>query len=430
MKIKISIIVCTFNSEKYLNDCLRSLFIKNNSNYEIVVIDDKSEDKTLKILKKWKKKFTHFQVIPLKKNRGISYCRNLGIKKTNGEYISFCDSDDFYSQNSLSLMLKNVNLFKEYDLFFYNHKVLNNLSKKNISKSKLSKNINFSYALQLNKTITPYTRWNIWSLLIKKDFLKKNNIFFKNQNQNEDWVFNFNLSLIIKKFKIINHNLYNYRFHEISSLGKKGGYIISFSRLMAIINFLKLIKTYKKNFNNDLRKLFMDMKNICISDFLINFLTLDKIEENRISKILKRNKRLFYKNKNIINNNEFFMILKNIKKNKKIINKFNHFVNSNFNENSILFCAGFVGRTVLDKFQSMGFTPKIILDNNSSYKKQKLKGVVIQDLKYLRKKFKIFKNSSILICNLNFKDVSKIKQQLINARINRNNIFNLKNMFI
>ena len=41
--------------KKYLNDCLRSLFIKNNSNYEIVVIDDKSEDKTLKILKKWKK---------------------------------------------------------------------------------------------------------------------------------------------------------------------------------------------------------------------------------------------------------------------------------------------------------------------------------------------------------------------------------------
>ena len=72
---------------------------------------------------------------------------------------------------------------------------------KNISKSKLSKNINFSYALQLNKTITPYTRWNVWSLLIKKDFLIKNNIFFKNLNQNEDWVFNFNLSLILKKFK-------------------------------------------------------------------------------------------------------------------------------------------------------------------------------------------------------------------------------------
>ena len=83
----------------------------------------------------------------------------------------------------------------------------------------------------------------------KRFFNKKQ--YFKNLNQNEDWVFNFNLSLILKKFKIINHNLYNYRFHEISSLGKKSGYIISFSRLMAIINFLKLIKSYK-NFNNDL----------------------------------------------------------------------------------------------------------------------------------------------------------------------------------
>ena len=61
---------------------------------------------------------------------------------------------------------------------------------------------------------------------------------------------------------------------------------------MAIINFLKLIKSYKKNFNNDLRKLFMDMKNICISDFLINFLTSNKIEVNKISKILKRNKKI------------------------------------------------------------------------------------------------------------------------------------------
>lgn len=429
MKIKISIIICTFNSEKYLNNCLRSLFIKNNSNYEIVVIDDKSDDKTLKILKKWKKKFTHFQLIPLKKNRGISYCRNFGIKKTNGEYISFCDSDDFYSQNSLSLMLKNVNLFNENDLFLFNHNVRFNLSKKIFSKSKLSNNKNLSYALQLNKSVTPYTRWNVWSLLIKKSFLIKNNIFFENLDQNEDWVFNFKLSLKLKKFKIINRHLYNYRLHEISTLGKKGGYISSFSRLIAIINFLKLIKAYKKNFNNDLKKLFMDMKNICISDFLISFLTSNKIEINRISKILKRNKRLLYKNKNIINNNEFFMILKNIKKHKKIINKFNHFIKNNFNENTILFCAGFAGRAVLDKLHSTGFKLKTILDNNPSYKKQKLKGVVIQDLKYLRKKFKIFKNSNILICNLNFKDVSKIKKQLINTGINRNKIFNLKNIF-
>ena len=78
-RVNLSIIICTYNSSKYLNDCFKSLFLKNNGKHEIVVIDDNSSDNTIKILKKWKKN-SLFSINSTKKNRGVSYCRNLGIK--------------------------------------------------------------------------------------------------------------------------------------------------------------------------------------------------------------------------------------------------------------------------------------------------------------------------------------------------------------
>ena len=66
-RVNLSIIICTYNSSKYLNDCFKSLFLKNNGKHEIVVIDDNSSDNTIKIFKKWKKKFTFFSINSTKK---------------------------------------------------------------------------------------------------------------------------------------------------------------------------------------------------------------------------------------------------------------------------------------------------------------------------------------------------------------------------
>ena len=90
----ISVIIPTFNSEKFLSRALDSLICQDYQNFEIIIIDNFSTDKTQLILEKYSSSLD-IKFIK-KKNEGIiSKSRNLGILKSKGNLISFLDSDDF-----------------------------------------------------------------------------------------------------------------------------------------------------------------------------------------------------------------------------------------------------------------------------------------------------------------------------------------------
>ena len=108
MEILFSIVIPVFNSEKYLlnsvNSVLKQSFSKKK--YEIILINDCSNDKSRLIIENLKKKFKTIKVINNKKNYKVSYCRNVGIKKARGKYIVFLDSDDELKKNSLNKIEK------------------------------------------------------------------------------------------------------------------------------------------------------------------------------------------------------------------------------------------------------------------------------------------------------------------------------------
>ena len=111
----------------------------------------------------------------------------------------------------------------------------------------------------------------------------KHKIFFKNTNQNEDWLFNFNLSLLIKKFKVIDR-CFIIIVHKILSLGKLNGFVSSYSRLLTIINLLQFVSSNKKKFRKDVKKLFYDIIRICTTDFATNILACTKKENKKLKK--------------------------------------------------------------------------------------------------------------------------------------------------
>ena len=80
MSIKLSIVVPIYNSEKYLRKCLESICQQIKQNVEVILINDRSTDGSNKICKKYLNKFNFINLISLKKNRGVSYCRNIGIR--------------------------------------------------------------------------------------------------------------------------------------------------------------------------------------------------------------------------------------------------------------------------------------------------------------------------------------------------------------
>ena len=79
---------------------------QNFNNYEIIIINDYSKDRSLKICTKYKKKYPKIKIINHKTNKGVSSSRNLGIESSNGEYIIFLDSDDYLENFSLYKLSK------------------------------------------------------------------------------------------------------------------------------------------------------------------------------------------------------------------------------------------------------------------------------------------------------------------------------------
>lgn len=106
----ISVIVPIYNMEKYLNKCVDSILNQTYSNLEIILVDDGSTDLSPKICDEYLKLDDRIKVFH-KKNGGLSDAKNFGLKKANGKYVGFVDSDDWIDKNMYEEMyykLKNT----------------------------------------------------------------------------------------------------------------------------------------------------------------------------------------------------------------------------------------------------------------------------------------------------------------------------------
>lgn len=93
---KVSIIVPVYNSEKYLSRCIDSILSQTYTDFECLLIDDGSSDKSPEICDNYAKKDSRIKVFH-QSNQGAAAARNDGICRSSGEYLMFCDSDDYVS---------------------------------------------------------------------------------------------------------------------------------------------------------------------------------------------------------------------------------------------------------------------------------------------------------------------------------------------
>ena len=129
MKKTLSIITVVKNDEKNIQKTIRSIVDQKKMEYEYIIIEGRSSDKTLEKILKYKKKIDK---IISQKDKGIYHAMNKGIKLANGEIIVFCNSGDFFYKNSLNKILRLFNIFN-YDFIFGT--VLRNYTKSKILKS-------------------------------------------------------------------------------------------------------------------------------------------------------------------------------------------------------------------------------------------------------------------------------------------------------
>ena len=107
MTCKLSIIIPIYNAENYISNCLKSIFAQSFSDYEVVLVNDGSKDKSLDMCKKIAYDDRRVTVID-KENGGASSARNAGIKAASGEYLMFIDADDYIDDGYLEAMYNAV----------------------------------------------------------------------------------------------------------------------------------------------------------------------------------------------------------------------------------------------------------------------------------------------------------------------------------
>lgn len=95
---KFSVVIANYNGERYIKDCLTSVFRSYYPNFEVILIDDGSTDRSLQIIDSFKKKFS-FVLIQNKKNLGLVASRNKAIKKAQGDILVFLDNDTRVDRN-------------------------------------------------------------------------------------------------------------------------------------------------------------------------------------------------------------------------------------------------------------------------------------------------------------------------------------------
>ena len=434
MSVKFSIIIPVYNSQKYLDICLNSVCKEIKKDIEVIIIDDCSNDGSINICRKFARKFNYIKLIKLKKNKGVSYCRNIGINKANGDFIGFVDSDDKLSKGSIKLILKHLNRFNENDVF-----ILKNLILDDHKKQKGTNDYDQTFKFKKNKSIISCIRkinkfrFTCWNLIVKRKFLKTNKILFKDIQTAEDWLFVSEIFCLLKSYYFIKTPVYLHRTNELETLGKKNGYIRVNSLIKLICEISKFINK-KKNFLNKEKILLLSrMINLAVQELFCNVVICNKKEIKKISSSINKSKKtllmlskfglnhfnfLFEKNKSSYD----YLCIYNKRKNKLIKN----FFSALNNKNIISFCVGQYGRIALKYFIKIGVNVRVIVDNNITFKYNKIENFKIKQATYLKQNLKKFLNFTILVCNKNLFDFKKIKLQLIKIGYLESNIVHFK----
>lgn len=253
-----SIVIPTFNNSFYLQQTVKSVLNQIHNNFEILIIDDGSTDDTSKIFKNIKDKRIKYLYL---NHTGIpAKVRNIGIRKSNYDWICFLDSDDIWSPSKLC----ECNIFIEqgYDFICHDMDIINEKNNQKFKVSFFKKDISFSKLLNNGNII-----FNS-SVVVKKDLLF--DVGLLNENKSIIAAEDYNLWLkITKKSKniiFINKKLGKYRIHK-SSISNKNMYDCTFNA----------IKEFKKEINiNDKKYLLSNLslvssKNFFNSNFFITF---------------------------------------------------------------------------------------------------------------------------------------------------------------
>lgn len=226
----LSIIIPCYNCESTIEDCYLSILSSLQHNiveeYEIILVNDGSSDKTLKKLDKIVKTNEKVKVIS-QGNKGVSAARNLGISLAKGDWLSFIDSDDTVNEEFYKML---HGKYIDSDLIVCG--VNSSIHPRLTGGIEMIEREQYIEGILYNLNIFGY----VWNKLYKREIIQANSIqFLENISFMEDKYFNLEYSLYINNIKVVLKNLYNYLEPTTSVFGnsdKKQTGLLAWDKLL------------------------------------------------------------------------------------------------------------------------------------------------------------------------------------------------------
>lgn len=309
----ISIIVPVYNAENYLSDCITSILNQTYQDFQLILVNDGSTDKSLEICNKYKA-LDDRVCVAAQENSGVSVARNYGLSISEGEYIFFVDSDDRLEMTALE-KFSNVAMDHDSDIVIGGFRVEGGGHVVNDTEilSKYNGNIDKSQVLKLMVSMNKRRiRENVWRCLFKKSLLDKNKIYFHDGMKiAEDYLFFLQAVDCAQKIYILPEELYIYYVNSYSVTSR---YINSLHSDMECVDewiknnlYEKYAEIQKGYWERLVNTYLRSIQNLCLPNSPYSV-------RNRIKEAKK-----FTKNKN------YKLALKNIKVSEKIFSKVNRF---------------------------------------------------------------------------------------------------------
>ena len=206
---KVSIVVPVHNVEKYVGECIESLVNQTLKDIEIICIDDCGKDNSMQIIEQFAQRDKRIKIIKNTKNRGVSYSRNIGIKKAIAPYILFCDSDDMLTPDACEKML-NIITQQNADIAACSMKIIYEANQELQSVDnylKIAQNGTFD----MNKQIQVSCNVCGPAKLYKRQILLEHDIKFPVGLRHEDEFFYPAYCIWAKRIAFTSEELYQYR---------------------------------------------------------------------------------------------------------------------------------------------------------------------------------------------------------------------------
>lgn len=286
--VEVSLIISIYNVCQYLSRCIESVLNQDFNDYEVILVDDGSTDKSGEICDIYAEKNDNIKVIH-KQNEGLSSARLAGFRIANGKYICFIDSDDYLKQSYLSDLYHSIkNNNAEISICAYSYEKDNRQIEHLLPISKdVITNISEEFVLPIicdgynNNLMLPNF---MWLKMISKNIITEDLFVSERMVYQEDLVFNLLISNRLKRISLINKPNYVYchngtsltekyrsnawsmqinLYNTISRFCENNGYIVddSLSRRLinaVVFNVRNASKSTYKTFVQDIKKMKRD----------------------------------------------------------------------------------------------------------------------------------------------------------------------------